>query len=991
MRQKVGQLRGLSVVDTSQATKEEPMLPQAANLYRIVPTGLIAVLCSCASMPTAQMQEPATPAPTVDEQDRQLAIDPAVITGVLDNGMRYVIRANAKPENRAELRLALDVGSILETDEEQGLAHFVEHMAFNGTRHFAKQELWDYLERVGLRIGADLNAHTSFDETVYKLTVPTDSTQIVETAMQIFEDWAHGVSFDGEEIDKERGVVIEEWRRGQGASTRMLHKQLPALFADSKYASRIPIGQKAVLDTFQHDVLRGFYDKWYRADLMSFIAVGDFEPAYMESLIVEYLSRVPAPATPTVRPESPVPGHDETLFAIATDPEATQNTVLVYHKHDRLEQQTVRVYRHSLMEGLYHGMLNRRLYELTVQAEPPFLGGYSGIGLSVRTKEFLLLGAAVENNGFERGLDALLTEASRVAQHGFTATELARQKKQMLRGMEQAFRERDKLQSSGFASEYIRHVLEEEPIPGIEAEYELYGTWLPTITLTEVNELAQSWAGSVNRVIAINAPEKEGVGVPTEADLLATFETVEGVSVEPYVDQGEDLPLLPNEPTPGHIVGRDEIAELGVTIWELSNGARVMLKPTDFKNDQILFSAYSPGGHSLVPDADYIPAATASTIVTQGGLGNFDQVGLMKWLTGRVVGVNPYVAELHEGLSGSASPQDSETMFQLIHGYFTATRTDSVTFASLRTRLGAMVENRSSRPETAYGDTIQVTMAQHHYRARPWSEAMLQELDLQTSMQVFQERFADASDFTFFLVGNLDMESVEPLVERYLASLPALHRAEIWRDVDKNPPTGVVTRTVRRGMEPKSATRIIFSGPFDFANRLDRLQIGLMAEAFQIKLREVLREDLGGTYSVGVGARPARYPTGNYRLTVSFGCDPERVEELTAVVFAQIKSLQTEGLDSTYTDKVREIRRREREVNLKENGWWLGLLEWVDKYDVDPLLILDDSVAENFSPADVLRAAKWFDMTNYAQFVMLPEPQETESQETESQETEEQQ
>ncbi len=933
---------------------------------------LVASLCGCATGAPRAVLKTGGPSADAGEGDRQLTVDPAVVIGVLDNGMRYVIRANSKPEKRAELRLALDVGSILETDQEQGLAHFVEHMAFNGTRHFAKHELQDYLERVGLRFGADLNAHTSFDETVYKLSVPTDSTQLMETALQIFEDWAHGVSFDDLEIDKERGVVIEEWRRGQGADTRMLHEQWPTLFTASKYARRLPIGQKVVLDTFRHEELRGFYDKWYRPDLMSFVAVGDFEPAYMESLIVAYLGRVPAAPIPTVRPESPVPGHEETLFAIAMDPEATQNRVLVYHKQDRSAGLTVGAYRHNIMESLYHGMLNRRLYELTVQAEPPFLGGYSGIGMSVRTKEFQLLGAAVENNGFERGLKALLTEASRVAQHGFTPTELARQKKQMLRGMEQLFRERDKLQSSGFAAEYIRHVLEDEPIPGIEAEYALHQRLLPTITLAEVNELAQSWAGGANRVITVNAPEKEGVGVPTQTDLLATFEAVEGVSVAPYVDEGEDLPLLPDEPTPGRIVGREEIEALGVTIWELSNGARVVLKPTDFNNDQILFSAYSPGGHSLVADEDFVAAALSSSVVTQGGLGNFDQVALMKWLSGRVVGVSPYVGELHEGLSGSASPQDVATMFQLIHGYFTATRTDSVAYASFRKRLEAMVENRNSRPETAYGDTIQVTMAQHHPRARPWSESMLQELDLQKSMEVFRERFADAADFTFFLVGNMNLEEMAPLVEQYLASLPALDRGEIWRDIGMNPPTGVITRTVRRGLEPKASTRIIFSGPFDFDNRLDRLQIGLMAEAFQIKLREVLREDLGGTYGVGVGARPAKYPTGHYSLSVSFGCDPERVEELTAAVFEQIDSLQTVGLDSSYTGKVREIRRREREVNLKENGWWLSLLEWVDQNQVDPLLILDNTVAENFSPADVLRAAKWFDRTNYARFVMLP-------------------
>lgn len=936
-------------------------------LHTLVP----AILLSCSLFGCA----PSVPRQTASssELDLPLAVDPAVITGVLDNGMRYVIRANSKPENRVELRLALDVGSILETDSEQGLAHFVEHMAFNGTKHFAKQELWDYLERVGLRIGADLNAHTSFDETVYKLTVPTDSTQIMESAMQIFEDWAHGVSFESEEIDKERGVVIEEWRRGQGANTRMLYKQLPALFAGSRYAERIPIGQKAVLDTFDHDTVRGFYDKWYRPDLMGFVAVGDFEPAYMESLIVTYLGRVPAPDVPTVRPESPVPDHDETLFAIATDPEATRNTVLVYHKQDVSAQQTARAYRDGMVERLFHNMLNRRFHELTTQADSPFLGGYSGVGMSVRTKEFLLLGAAVENNGFERGLQALLTEERRVTRHGFTATELARQKKQTLRGMEQAWRERDKLQSGGFAAEYIRHLLGSEPIPGIEREYELHQQLLPTITLAEVNELAQSSAGERNRVITVNAPERDGVGVPTEADLLTTFESMADVAVEPYVDEGADLPLLPNEPIAGTITGRHQIPELGVTVWELGNGIEVYLKPTDFKNDQILFSAYSPGGHSLVEDEDYIAAATASTVVTQGGLGNFDQVGLMKWLSGRVVGVSPYVSELHEGLSGSASPQDAETMFQMIHGYFTATRTDSVTFASLRKRLGAMVENRSARPETAYGDTIQVTMAQHHYRARPWSEPMLSELDLQKSMQVFRERFADASDFNFFFVGNLTPEALEPLVERYLASLPALNRGDTWRDIGMQPPVGVVTRTVRRGLEPKASTQMLFTGPFDFDNRKDRLQIGLMAEVFQIKLREVLREDLGGTYGVGVSARPSRYPSGSYRLSINFGCDPERVEELTAAVFTQIDTLQMVGLDSTYTEKVREIRRREREVNLQENGWWLSLLEWVHKHEVEPLLILDDSISESFSPADVLRASAWFDRSNYARFVMLPE------------------
>lgn len=936
-----------------------------------LPLLALTLLAGCASTTTTS-----TPPATAEgghEWDRPLAVDPEVLTGTLDNGLRYVIRRNTKPEARAELRLALDVGSILETDQEQGLAHFVEHMAFNGTRNFAKQELWDYLERVGLRVGADLNAHTSFDETVYKLTVPTDSTEVVETAFQVFEDWAHGVAFDAEEIDKERGVVIEEWRLGQGADMRMLRQQLPMLFAGSTYAERMPIGQKAVLDTFDHQTLRGFYERWYRPDLMGFVAVGDFEPAYIESLVVEYLGRVPAPPSPTVRPEAPVPGHDETLFAIATDPEATRNTVFVYHKQDVFEPTTARGYRRSLLQGLYHGMLNRRLYELTTQPEPPFLGAYSGIGLAVRTKEFLVLGAAVENNGFERGLEALLVEAERVGRHGFTATELARQKKQTLRGMEQAWRERDKLRSGGFASEYVRHLLEDEPIPGIQREYELHRELLPTITLDEINQLASSWAGEADRVVTVNAPEKEGVGVPTEADLRATFERALATPVEPYVDEGADVPLLPDEPAAGRVTARDSIPELGVAEWRLSNGVRVVLKATDFKNDEIRLSAWSPGGHSLVADSNYVASTTATSAVTQGGLGNFDQVGLSKWLAGRVVSVRPYIGALEEGLSGSASPQDAETMFQMVHGYFTAVRRDSAAFAGWTARVAASLQNRSSQPEAAYADTIQVTMAQHHVRARPWTPDMVQELDLDRSLAIYRERFADASDFTFFLVGNLDTTVIEPLVTRYLASLPSLDRDESWRDVGIRPPSGVVEKRVRRGIEPKASTRIIFHGPFDFHNRADRMHLDLMADAFQIKLREVLREDLGGTYGVGVGAGSSPDPEGNYRLTVSFGCDPERVEELTEAVFVQIDSLQRVGLDSTYTQKVRQMRRRSREVNLKENGWWIGVLEWVDRHGIDPLLILDTSIVEEFAPEDVIRAAAWFDTSRYARFVLLPE------------------
>lgn len=926
-----------------------------------------ALFASCASTPKSTS--------TDDPLAQVLPIDPQVKTGTLANGFRYVIRKNIKPENRAELRLVVNVGSVLEDEDQQGLAHFAEHMAFNGTKNFAKQELVDYLEGIGMRFGPDLNAYTSFDETVYMLQVPMDSTQVVEKAFQILEDWAHQVSFEPEEIDKERGVVVEEWRLGQGADRRMFDEQVPILLKDSRYAERLPIGQKAVLDTFRHAALLRFYKTWYRPDLMGFIAVGDFEPAYMESLTKVYFSRMPKAEKPRARELFPVPGHEETLFAIASDPEASNNVVSIYTKQDVRDQSTAGAYRRSIIESLYHRMLNQRLGELTKLPEPPFLGAGSSQGRWLRTKEFVSLGAAVQNNGFDAGLEALLTEAERVRQHGFTRSELSRTKKEMLRGMEQAFRERDKQQSRGFAGEYVRHLLVDESIPGIEKEYEMYKQYMPTIALEEVNALASEWNNGHNRVITVDAPEREGVAVPTEEELLRVFARVEGKEIAPYVEDVSDAPLVDNLPAPGAIVARDSIPELGVALWTLSNGVRVQLKATDFKNDEILFSSHSPGGHSLVDDADYIAAATASSVVREGGVGQFDQIELGKKLAGKVVGVSPSIGSLQEGISGSASPEDVETMFELIYAYFTAPRADSTAFQALKKRVEGSIENRNARPETAFGDTVQVTLASYHHRARPWSMELLEELSLEKSMAIYRERFADAGDFTFTFVGNFSLEQMEPLVCAYLATLPSAGREENWRDVGIEGPQGVVEKFVYAGIEPKSSSRLVFSGPFEFDGWANNFAIDAMAAVFEIKLREVLREELGGTYGVGVRASVEHFPREEYTINISFGSDPDRAEELKTVVFEQIDSLKTAGTTQIYVDKVVEMRKRAREVNLKENGFWRGTLQGFDINGTDPLLVLKyDELVDSLTPEMVQEAAqKYFNMKNYARFVLYPQ------------------
>lgn len=905
----------------------------------------------------------------------EIPIDSEIKLGKFKNGLSYYIRVNHKPEKRAELRLVINAGSVLEDDDQQGIAHLVEHMAFNGTKNFAKQELVNYLESIGMRFGPDLNAYTSFDETVYMLQIPTDSVVIVEKAFQILEDWARFMSLEDQEIDKERGVIVEEWRLGRGAEMRMMDKQFPILFQGSKYANRLPIGQKTVIDTVHFDTVRRFYREWYRPDLMAVIAVGDFDQAWIEKLIQQHFGKIPAVKKARKRAIIPVPDHKEPLFAIATDPEATRTSVGIYFKQPPETEKTVADYRKNVVEQLYNRMLSERLYELSKDAEPPFLYGYSQKGGFVRSKEVYMLGAGVKEDGIIRGLEVLLTEAERVQKHGFTSTELERQKKMLLRSLKQTYSERNKLESRNYASEYIRHFLDREPIPGIEYEYALMQKYLPEIQLVEVNQLASKWITDHNRVVTVSAPEKAEVKVPDTKELMAVFAAVAQKRVEPYVDKVTEQPLVEKAPKPADLISDRSLEELGVTEWLLANGVRVIFKPTDFKNDEIRFTAYSPGGSSLVPDKNYISAATATAIITEGGLGKYNQIELGKALAGKVVRVNPWIGELEEGISGSASPEDLETMFQLIYAYFTTPRKDSTAFQSYKNRLSASIENRSARPESAFQDSITVTLYQRHFRERPWSKAILNEMSLDGSYRIYQDRFADASDFTFVFVGNFDLDIIKPLVQTYLGGLPVLNRNESWKDVGRRYPVGVFDKSVHKGIEPKSYVQIIFTGPF-YWNPQNAYMLESMVSVFRIKLREVLREDLSGTYGVRVNSSINRDPQENYRIDINFGCNPDRVEELSRMVLQQVDSLRSYGTTDVYINKVKESQTRKRETDLKENGFWLNQLVYLYSNELDPTLVLriPDFIDGLSTAAVQVTAQKYFNPQNYIRMVLLPEP-----------------
>ncbi|HZJ01259.1 MAG TPA: insulinase family protein [Gemmatimonadaceae bacterium] len=928
------------------------------------------------SLATPVIAQQTAAAPAAPSLSTRLPIDPKLRIGKLPNGLQYYIRQNTRPEKRAELRLVVNAGSVLEPNDKLGLAHFLEHTAFNGTKHFAKNDLVKYLESIGVRFGADLNAYTSFDETVYILPIPTDTARIVDQAFTILEDWAHGQTFDPTEVTNERGVVREEWRGRKGAGDRMLQQWLPVAFKGSRYAERLPIGTEASIMAATPEKLRTFYQTWYRPDLMAVIAVGDFDPAVIEAKIKQHFSGLKNPANEQKRTLYDVPTNAEPLVAIASDKEATSSSVNLIYKLDADSVNTVGDYRKLLMERLYLSMLNSRFAEIAEKPDAPFLAaGASKDAFFARTTEAFTLAANVKDGGIEKAAEALLTEARRVDQFGFLQSELDRQKTNTLRSYERAFAERDKTQSESFVEEYIGNYLQGESIPGIEYEYKITQELLPTITLADINNLAKKWITDENRVVIAQSPIKDGVAQPTKAGILAAFDKASKATLAAWTETVSSDNLVDKAPAAGKIVSSTPLASIGAVEWKLSNGARVIIKPTDFKADEVLFSAYSPGGTSLASDSDYMSAALASQVMQLGGLGSFSRIDLGKRLAGKAAGVSPTIGETTEGLSGRSSPKDIETMFQLAYLSFTAPRLDTVVFTTFRGQAATVLANRGLSPEQVFGDTIQVTLAQHAFRARPLTPQVFDEVNAQKALAFYKDRFANASDFTFVLVGNVDTVAIKPMVETYLASLPNTGRVEKAKDVGITPPKGFVERIVHKGTEPKASTRLVFTGTCSYTPQ-DRFALRALTTLMQTRLNESLRERLGGTYSPSVGGSCQREPRQEYAVSVAFGSSPENVEVLSKATMALIDSLKAQPVPQADVDKVKEEILRSREVEVKTNAYWLGNIAARDQAgeDLAGLGPAYDEMVKKLTPAMIQAAAKkYFDTSNYARFVLLPE------------------
>ncbi|MCX6279897.1 MAG: insulinase family protein [Bacteroidetes bacterium] len=905
-----------------------------------------------------------------------LAIDPNVKIGKLDNGLVYYIRQNKKPEKRIEMRLIVNAGSILENDDQQGLAHFMEHMNFNGTRTFPKNELIDFLQKTGVKFGADINAYTGFDETVYMLQLPTDDTSLVEKGYRVLEDWSHYALLDGKEIDKERGIIVEEWRLGLGAQDRMMKKFFPIIFKGSKYSNRLPIGKVEVIENFKHETLRDFYRDWYRPNLQAVVVVGDLDPALAEAQIKAHFSGLKNPENPRERAMFDIPDNTEPLIAITSDKEATDNFVIVFYKHPLSPDKTLGDFREEIMAELYSGMLNNRFNEITQKPESPYIyaGGNYGRFLS-RSKDAFMINAMPKENQIDKSLESLLAENERVKRFGFTSTELDRQKEDILSRYEKASKEFDKTESRNFCTRYVSNFLSQDAIPGAQKQFKYLKNLLPGITLEDINALAKKWVTDNNLGLVIMAPEKEGVKVPTEADVLKIIQNSKTTELKAYVDNVRDEPLVQKELIPGKIVGRKENKELGFTELKLSNGVTVVLKPTNFKNDEILISAYSPGGNSLVPDADFMSANYATQVMDMSGIGAFDNIELQKKLKGKTITINPSIDDVKEGFNGNTTPKDFETLMQLVYLYFDQPRKDTSAFKAFMSQMENQMKFMKSSPIMTFYDTLFKVVYPGYKRNIIFpTPSQLAEVNLDKLYNIYKDRFSDASDFKFFLVGNFSVDSITPFVEKYFGNLPSLNRNETWKDTSPKFAEGITNLTFNKGTDPQSMVGIVMSEKIEW-NEKNVLNLNMIKEIVSIKLIEVIREKMSGVYSPQVMVNLDQYPKPSFQMILMFGCSPKMTEKLTKAVFGEIKKIRKKGPTEVDLKKAQEAMIRSRETDMEKNEFWLRKIEslYFNKDNPESVLNFKDRV-NAVTVADLKNTAeKYFNPDHYVRVVLMPE------------------
>jgi len=915
-------------------------------------------------------------ATNVKNEDK-IPTDPNVKIGKLDNGLTYYIRNNGKPEDKVELRLVVNAGSILENENQLGLAHFMEHMNFNGTKNFKKNELVDYLQTIGVKFGADLNAYTSFDQTVYILPIPSDDPEKLEKGFQIIEDWAHNAELTEEAIDGERGVVLEEYRLGKGANERMLQEYLPIIAYNSRYSERLPIGTKKILENFKYEDIRNYYKDWYRPDLMSVVAVGDLDVATLEQKIKDHFSGIKMPENPKKRETYDTPNHEETLIAVVSDKEASNSIVRLMYKDKEVSEPmaTVGDYKKEIVEGVFSQMMNNRLNELRNKPNPPFVFAFSShSGTFARNRKAYQSFAMTPETGQLNALKVILQENKRVQQYGFKAGELERAKKDISARWEKQFKDKDKRESNRIIGEYINNYLEQEPIPGIEWEYQYTMSELPNVTLEEVNGLIKDFLHDDNRAVVMTGPEKEGLKQVTKEEILSLLKEVETSDIEDYKDEKVRENLIEKMPIAGKVISSKKDDKLDITVLELNNGAKVTYKKTDFKNDEILFSAYSYGGSSLYSNEDYMQIAYGSGSVSQTGLGGLSLNDMNKVMSGKIVRLRPYIGGISEGFNGATTPKDLETLFQQVYLYFTSVNKDEKAFRSDLEKQKGFLANYLSNPQNYFREEFNKFQfgKNPRYVGFPTAEK-LDAANYELAYNKYKERFAGAGGFNFYFVGNIDDAKLKEYAEKYIASLPSTGKDEAYKVSDFRPLSGAHEKTVYKGTDPKSAVNIIWRGETNYTKSED-LSFKALGEILSIKLIEKLREDEGGVYGVGARGRINKLPYGSYNFSISFPCGPENVKKLTDAAIAELNTIIKEGPTEKDLAKIKESSLLEYKEKSKQNRFWLNNLQNAD-YNQSPMET-GETYAETIaklSKQDIQEVAKKYLDKGYILGVLMPE------------------
>ena len=904
-----------------------------------------------------------------------LPVDSDVRIGKLENGLTYYIRHNGLPEKQADFYIAQKVGSILEEDDQRGLAHFLEHMCFNGTTHFPGNTLREYLETIGVKFGANLNAYTSIDETVYNITnVPVTRDGVIDSCLLILHDWADDLTLSPEEIDKERGVIHEEWRTSMGAMMRMYEQVFPVIYQNNRYGHRLPIGTMEVVDHFPYQALRDYYEKWYRPDLQGIIVVGDINVDSVEQKIKRLFSPIRMPENPAEREYFPVADNAEPIITVAKDREQEVPVVYLFHKHDVIpdeQKNSVEYLAANYMTWAIEEMLNSRISELMQQANPPFIQSFVSDEnfLLSKTKGAFTGIAVTKEDGILTGTEAMMREIERVRRFGFTASEYARAKADYLRGLEVSYNERDKQRTPSYVNEYLANFLNGEPIPGAENYYGIMSQVVPSIPIEAINEWMKQLIREDNVVLSVFCPEKEGMTYSTETELKGIIEKVRTEQLEAYVDKVSNEPLLQEKPQAGKVL-KTEKGAFGTTVLTLSNGVRVIVKHTDFKADELLMSAFSPGGNSLFDNKDVLQFSLMNDIVSLGGVGNFSQTDLDKVLAGKVASANTTVNTYSEGASGSCSPQDLETMLQLTYLRFTAPRTDADAFASFISRLKAALANQEANPMSAFSDSVQATFYNKNPRIFSLKADMTDKVDYAKVMELYKDRFEDAGDFTFLLVGNIDMAVATPLIEQYLGGLPSTGRKESFGETGISFRTGRHKNNFTRKLEtPKSTIAITNSGncPYTLKNKV---LMSMTEQLFDILYTQTIREEEGGTYGVRCGGIMSKYPEEKAIFQIYFDTDPARREEMTGLIKKGLDDFIANGPEADDLNKVKEYMLKTYQQNQKENGYWLGALNefYWNKLDVNTGY---EELVNSITPADLQEFAEaFFGQNNQAEVSM---------------------